>query len=109
MMKLNKIERLAREAKEKGLSHEWWTHDSLREYVCDESLELDGFDYEYIASVSPDVVLKLIERLKAADAVVDCCEHAFEIGYFDEGGSTAGWMKDCVKKYRQLSESINGQ
>ena len=31
-------------------------------------------------------------------------EHAYELGYFSEGGSTAGWLKDILKRLKGAKE-----
>lgn len=116
MIKLEEIERLAREATP-GLYDDEWLYSVLRfghknqsEFkFWTEGLNYpEGKDAKYIASVSPDVVLKMIERLRAADELVKAIElhvnHEYRDSWFHIDSCIACRLEKHTKKYRQLSE-----
>lgn len=46
---------------------------------------------------SGDQVLKLIAHVRRLEYLKEAINHADEIGYFIQGGSTASWIKEALK------------
>lgn len=110
-MNLNEMERLAREATQDWsadypdaievnvdcMSH---CYGGTGKIELPSGKEATYKDYEYIASVSPDVVLKMIERIRAADEMAEGISWSMQY----QNDQT----RDAYRKYRQLLESSNG-
>ena len=115
-MNLNEIERLAREAiglvfeKTKPKAGDWIVHNGKafpskgwlklgdRTWSpSDVMRDKDVLIADYIASVSPDVVLKMIDRIRAADELID-------LMLSDAASYMDLKVLNSVDKYRQLSE-----
>ena len=56
-------------------------------------------DRAFIAA-APDLVARLCDALEKAEAVCHVMEHAVELGYFADGGSTNGWAMEALAAWR---------
>ena len=108
-MNLNEIERLAREATPgPWQAVQTLPYGNVTVEAGDWSAGFKPKDGKYIASVSPDVVLKMIERIRAADELYKWGGHLIGDFTADDDLPTHynSWFsfERAQEKYRQISE-----